>query len=92
MYIPIRKFVLLAMTGVVLAAGPHLGSASDVATAAQEGTGANRPAPSSCPAEVLAILAKAFNQASVTDATVSDRQEPSNGSMSDQPYPMILGD
>jgi hypothetical protein len=97
-----RKFVLLSMTGTFLAGGSNLSSASNVSTAAGEAhangstgqhepTGASRPTPFSCPAEVLAILAKAFNQASITDATVLDGQEPSTGSVPDQSNP-ILGD
>lgn len=70
------KFVLLSMTGTFLAGGSNLSSASNVtnATGAEhadgsagqhEPMGESRRAPFSCPAEVLAILAKAFNHASI---------------------------
>jgi hypothetical protein len=82
-----RNFALLAMTGAFLAGSSNASAASNVSDAAantaaydgtekQEPTVANRPGPFACPAEVLLIVAKALNQASMTDAPVVDAQAP----------------
>lgn len=84
-----RNFALLAMSGALLAGSSNLTRASNVSDVAvnaeaydsaaqQEPAPANRPGPFACPAEVLLIVAKALNQASMTDATVVDGQAPSN--------------
>ena len=85
-----RKFALLTMSGALFACGSNLSSASvgsaavnadpNGSTKQQEPTGASRPGPFACPAEVLTIMAKALKEASMTDATVLDGQEPSTGS------------
>ena len=88
MFNPTRSFAVLAMTGALLASSSNLTSASNVSNAAinadaydsteqQEPTAAIRSAPFACPAEVLLIVAKALNQATMTDAAVVDRQVPS---------------
>jgi hypothetical protein len=97
------KFVLLTITGALLACGSNLSSASNVSNAIgkadanggaeqQEPMDAKRPAPFACPAEVLAIMAKALNQASMTDAQVVDGKEPVYGSSPSQAYQIIWGD
>ena len=100
-----RKFALLTMSGALLASGANLSSASVGSAAAnadangstkqQEPAGASRPGPFACPAEVLTIMAKALKEASMTDATVSDGQEPSTGSVPEErwySYPVIFPD
>jgi hypothetical protein len=91
------------MTGALLAGGYNLSNAS-VGNAAvkaeangspeqQEPMGASHRGPFACPAEVLTIMAKALNQASITDATVSDGQEPSTGSIPEErffTYPVMF--
>ena len=97
------KFVLLAVSGVLLIGGSNLSSASNAGSAAdkadvnsstekQEAIGASRQAPFACPAEVLAIMAKAFKQASMVDASASDAQEAPTESTSEQTYPMMFPD
>jgi hypothetical protein len=75
-----RNFALLAISGALLAGSSNLSRADAYDSAEQqEPTAATRPGPFACPAEVLVIVAKALNQASMTDATVVDGQAPSNG-------------
>ena len=98
-----RKFALLTMSGALLACGSNLSSASSApvnadangSTKQQEPTGASRPGPFACPAEVLTIMAKALKEASMSDATVLDEQEPSTGSTSEEQwftYPVSFPD
>ena len=91
-----REFALLTLSGALLACGSNLSSASagsaavdadaNGSTKQQEPTGASRPGPFACPAEVLTIMAKALKEASMTDATVLDGQEPSTGSTPEERY------
>jgi hypothetical protein len=96
-----RKFVLLTMTGALLAGGANLSNASvglpAVNSAAsgsteQQGTiGASQPSPLACPAQVLAIMAEALKQASIADATGVDGKERATGSIPDQTPSTVWG-
>jgi hypothetical protein len=84
-----RKLVLLAMCGASLAAGSNASQASNVYNAAPsqvDAAGSTEPQPRhwfwacpteywACPTEALTIFAKADDQGTRTDATVSDMPE-----------------
>ena len=105
-----REFVLVTLCGALLAAGSSASHASNVYSAAPsqaDEAATTKPQPRYgacpaairwvCPSEVPAITAKADDQGSRTDATVSDMPEQPTWSLEDESRyydysRMILGD
>ncbi len=94
-----RELVPFTMCGALLAAGSSASHASNVykvAPSQADGVRITNPV-CSCPAEVLAIFAKADDPNVRTDATVSDKPEQPSWSLEDESRyydygSMILGD